>query len=98
MSFRHVVSFRFVEGTTPEQVQAMADGLRELPGIIPEMGTYLMGPDVGINADSWDFTINADFASEADYLTYRDHPEHQARIASLVKPILGERASVQFTY
>lgn len=98
MSFRHVVSFRFVDGTTPEQVEAMAAGLRELPGLIPEMGTYLMGPDAGINADSWDFVITADFADEADYLTYRDHPEHQARIASLVKPLLADRVAVQFAY
>ena len=98
MSFRHVVMFRFVEGTTALQVEAMSSGLRELPEIIPELGEYVMGPDAGINADSWDFVITADFVDQADYLVYRDHPEHQARIQSLVKPILSERVAVQFAY
>ncbi|WP_421121833.1 Dabb family protein [Aquihabitans daechungensis] len=49
-----------------------------------------------MNDASWDFAVCADFASTADFLTYRDHPEHQARIRSLVEPITAERVAVQF--
>ncbi len=96
MTMRHVVCFRFNPGTTAEQVIALAQGLEELPGIIPEIVEYRLGPDLGINEASWDFAVCADFASTADYVTYRDHPEHQARIAALVAPITAERVAVQF--
>lgn len=96
MSLRHVVCFRFQPGTTPEQVTALADGLRELPGLIPEIAAYAVGPDVGINEASWDFAVTADFASTDDYVVYRDHPEHVARIEALVLPITEQRVSLQF--
>ena len=95
MPVRHVVCFRFHPGTTPDQVAAVAAGLRELPGIIPEIVDYHAEPDLGINPTSWDFSVTADFRSEADYLTYRDHPDHQDHIARLVTPITAERAAVQ---
>ncbi|MGI8756320.1 MAG: Dabb family protein [Acidimicrobiales bacterium] len=95
MTIRHVVCFRFVEGTTTEQVVAMAEGLRTLPGRIPEIAAYSVGPDLGLADDTWDFAVCADFATTADYDTYRGHPEHQERIRTLVRPILAERAAVQ---
>jgi len=97
MSIRHVVVFRFHPDTTPNQVEALATGLRELPAIIDEIVDYRLGVDIGLNEASWDFAVSADFADADGYLTYRDHPEHQARIASLVNPITAERVSVQFT-
>ena len=96
MTMRHVVCFRFKAGTTPDQVSALADGLRELPALIPEIADYRVGPDLGLNPTSWDFAVTADFESSEDFLVYRDHPEHQARIASLVVPITEERVAVQF--
>jgi len=95
MTMRHVVCFRFKPDTTTEQVVAMAQALEELPGLIPEIADYRVGPDLGINETSWDFAVCADFASTEDYLTYRDHPEHVARIQAVVLPLVDERASVQ---
>jgi hypothetical protein len=96
MPFRHVVLFRFHPGTTPEQVAAMQDGLEELPALIPELADYRIGPDVAINHGNWDFVVVADFEDRDAYLTYRDHPEHQDRIRSVVAPILADRAAVQY--
>ncbi len=50
----------------------MAAGLQELPGLIPEIVDYHAEPDLGINPTSWDFSVTADFADQAGYLTYRD--------------------------
>ncbi|MCU1353413.1 MAG: Stress responsive Barrel Domain protein [Acidimicrobiales bacterium] len=97
MAIRHIVMFRFREGTEPEQVDALCDGLARLPGVIDEIDDYRFGPDAGINDTSWDFAIVADCASVDDYLTYRDHPEHRALIRNLVEPMVAERASVQLT-
>ena len=91
-----MVCFRFKPDTTTEQVVAMAQGLEELPGIIPEIAAYRVGPDLGINDATWDFSVTADFASVEDFLVYRDHPDHQARIEALVLPITEERVAVQF--
>ncbi|MCU1454078.1 MAG: hypothetical protein JWN46_2224 [Acidimicrobiales bacterium] len=97
MAIRHIALFRFVEGTEPEQVEALAEGLARLPGVIDELGDYRYGPDAGINDGNWDYAIVADCASLADYLAYRDHPEHQALLRNLVRPMVAERAAVQLT-
>ena len=98
MSLRHVVCFRFLEGTTPEQVSAMAEGLRRLPARIPELAAYHVGPDLGINDDTWDFAVVADFADEADYRTYVADEQHQEAIATLIRPITAERVAVQYEF
>ncbi|WP_426573295.1 Dabb family protein [Aquihabitans sp. McL0605] len=96
MTMRHVVCFRFQPDTPTDQVVAMAEGLQELPALIPEIADYRLGPDLGLNEASWDFAVCADFADTEAYVTYRDHPEHQARIQALVLPIVAERVSVQY--
>jgi hypothetical protein len=32
------------------------------------------------------------------YLTYRDNPEHRAIIAEFVRPIIAERAAIQYEF
>lgn len=98
MTVRHAVLFQFKEGATPDQVAALEAGLARLPGLIPELVAYRFGPDLGINATSWDFAITADCASQDDYLAYRDHPDHQALIRDLVTPVVADRISVQFSF
>jgi hypothetical protein len=96
MSLRHVVCFRFVPGTTAEQAADLTSSLEALPGVIPEIASYRVGPDLGLNDDSWDFVVTADFATEADYRTYQHHPVHLDLIASKVQPLMAERAAAQF--
>ena len=95
MGLRHVVMFRFVEGTTAEQRQAISTALAGLPGAIPEIAAYSFGDDEGINAGNWDFAVVADFASAEDYLVYRDHPVHRAAIDAHIAPVVAARAAVQ---
>lgn len=98
MPIQHVVVFRFHEDTDPSTVDDLATGLRRLPGLIPQIATYVVGPDIGITEGSWDFALSARFASVADFETYRAHPEHQAVVTDLVEPITAERRSVQFAF
>jgi hypothetical protein len=93
---RHVVCFRWNEGTTPGQVGEVAAALRELPGLIPEIRSFKCGPDVGVNAGGWDFAVVAEFDSIDDKTSYRYHPEHQRVITDLVAPIRADRAAVQY--
>jgi hypothetical protein len=94
--FRHVVVFRWRADATEEQKNTLADRLKELPGRIPEIEAYAVGGDAGINAGNFHFAVVADFADQEAYLVYRDHPVHRAVIDEYLKPILAERAAVQY--
>jgi hypothetical protein len=94
--FRHVVMFRWSEGTTDDDVTAMAAALSKLPDAIPELRGYHHGPDARVNEGNWDYVVVADCDSVDDYLVYRDHPAHQRVIADHIAPIRKERAAVQY--
>ena len=74
----------------------MTAALRELPGLIPEIRSFKWGPDVGVNAGSWDFAVVAEFDSIDDQTIYGDHPEHQRVITDLIAPIRADWAAVQY--
>ncbi|MEO7836117.1 MAG: Dabb family protein [Acidimicrobiales bacterium] len=94
--FHHVVVFRWAEGTTPEQVRAVLDGLAGLPAVIPELRQYRTGPDLGLVEGNWHFAVAAGFDDEAGWRAYTIHPAHQKVIADLLRPILADRAAVQY--
>ncbi|GII04304.1 Dabb family protein [Planobispora takensis] len=96
--FRHVVLFTWADDATDEQRAAVATELGRLPGIIPEIRSYTLGTDAGVNPGNYEFALVADFDSADDYLVYRDHPAHQAVIAQYVKPILASRSAAQYSY
>jgi hypothetical protein len=94
--FRHVVLLKLTADATPEQHQAVLDGLSALPAAIPELRSYQMGSDAGLVPEgNFDLAIVADFDDMADYEIYRDNPQHQDVIARCIKPILASRAAVQ---
>lgn len=94
--FRHVVMFRWTPDATDEAKAAAAAGLAELPDEIDTLRRYHFGPDGGLADGNWDFVVVADFDDEAGYLTYRDHDTHQALIAESLRPIIADRAAVQY--
>ena len=96
LMIRHVVCFRWNEGTSPDQVDEVAAALRALPATIPEIRSFRCGADVGVNDGNWDFAVVADFDSIDDQTTYRDHPAHQRVITEHIAPIRSDRAAVQY--
>ena len=93
--FRHVVLLRWKPEATPEQRAAVERGLAALPGRIPEIRSYSIGTDAGVNEGNYDLVVVADFEDVDDYLVYRDHADHQAVIREHIAPILAERAAIQ---
>lgn len=93
---RHVVILTWRPETTDEQKQRVGAELAALPGLIPEMRGYSFGPDAGINEGNGQFAIVADFDEVADYLVYRDHPDHLKVITELIRPITAHRSAAQF--
>ena len=92
---RHVAVFRWVEGTTPEQVAAVHAGLDALPGTIASVRAYSHGPDLVLGEGRWDYAVVGDFDDAAGYQAYVDHPAHQAVATDRIAPIRAERAHVQ---
>jgi Stress responsive A/B Barrel Domain len=93
---RHVVTLTWQPEATDEQKQLVSTALAALPGLIPGVRGYTFGPDAGISDGNADFAIVADFDDAADYATYRDHPEHLKVLSGVIRPILAQRAAVQF--
>jgi hypothetical protein len=93
---QHVVLLTFVSDATPEERNAVIDGLRALPALIPEVRSYAVGFDLGLAADTSSLGIVAEFESVADYEVYRDHPAHQQVIQEQIGPIREHRAAIQF--
>ncbi|MGH9274522.1 MAG: Dabb family protein [Acidimicrobiales bacterium] len=94
---RHVAVFRWVDGTTADQVAAVADALRALPAEITSIRGYTVGADLQLGDGRWDFAVVAEFDDADGYQTYVDHPAHQAVATDLIAPIRADRAHVQFT-
>ena len=73
---RHIVLFKFTEGTTVEQI---ADYERDLLGYIATLEgvrSYVIGRDAGLNPNTFDFSIVAEFADEAAFRAYFDGDRH----------------------
>jgi hypothetical protein len=92
---RHVAVFRWVEGTTPEQVEAVTRGLSALPAQVHTLRAYTHGPDLQLGDGRWDYAVVGDFDDTEGYQAYVDHPAHQAVATDLIAPIRADRGHVQ---
>lgn len=91
--FRHVALFRWVDGTSGDQVVAITEGLRALPGAVPSIRRYDVGP---ASSGSHDFAVVADFDDEAGWQAYDEHPEHDRVRRDLILPVVADRAVVRY--
>ena len=94
--FRHIVLLTLDAGATAEQRAAIVDALSMLPARIPEIASYVIGTDAGVNQGNADLCVMADFDDRDGYLVYRDHPEHRAVIDERITPVLASRTAIQF--
>jgi hypothetical protein len=94
--FRHVVVFRWKEGTSEADKQAVREALQGLPEQISCIRAYRYGDDAGLADGNFDFAVVADFDSEDDYREYAQHAAHQKLIQEKLRPILAERVAVQY--
>jgi hypothetical protein len=93
---RHVVVFRWKDGTSSAEVDAIVAALRTLPGQIPELRAYDVGGDEGLVPGNADFAVVADLDDAEAWATYRDHPVHRRVIDELITPVLESRSAVQY--
>ena len=95
--FHHTVLFRWREGTGDEAVRALTEALRGLPSVLPCIRSYAVGPDLGLSGgNGWDYAVAAAFDDRAAWDEYMADPEHDRIRTDLLRPIMAERAVVQF--
>lgn len=95
MGFRHVVLFRWNDSADDKSRTDLLEVLNGLPAQIPEILGYRASADAGLAEGNWDFVIVADFADQAGFEIYRDHPVHQAVITERIRPLVADRAAAQ---
>jgi Stress responsive A/B Barrel Domain len=77
-------------------VSRVEEALHQLPSKIACIQAYRFGRDLGIQPDNADFGLVADFVDEQALETYANHPEHQAVLSSLIRPITERRVAIQY--
>ncbi|MBX2996923.1 MAG: Dabb family protein [Caldilineaceae bacterium] len=77
---RHVVLFKFKEGTTPEQITEIENAFRGLPAKIDAIHDFEWGVDVSIEgrADGYTHCFFVTFKDEDARAVYLPHPDHKA--------------------
>jgi hypothetical protein len=95
---RHVVAWKIAAEDEESRVAAVAAiqaALAPLPGIIPEITSFSIGPNVAYADKNWDICLVADYEDLDGLETYQVHPEH-LKAVDVVKPLVSARASVDF--
>jgi hypothetical protein len=94
---RHVVLFKFKEGTTPAQIEEVVDAFRALKSKISAIKDFEYGTDVSTENKSEGFThcFFLTFADAQGRDAYLPHPAHKA-FGALVGPRLDKVLVVDY--
>ena len=93
---RHMVLLKGNDGVDEAHIAATKAALDQLPGLISQIVSYHNGADLHAVPTNWDYAVSADFASLADFVTYRDHPAHQKVVTGYLTDF-SQRLAVQFS-
>ena len=88
--------FRWKPEATAADVSKVEAALRQLPDKIPCIQSYRFGRDLGVQEGNADFGLVADFIDQDGLQTYANHPDHQAVIRELIRPIMAGREAIQY--
>jgi hypothetical protein len=94
---RHVVMFKFKDGTTSQQIKEIEDAFRTLPGKIDAICNFEWGTDVSVENRHQGLThcFLVTFRSEADRAEYIPHPAHK-EFGKILSPHLDKVLVVDY--
>jgi hypothetical protein len=94
---RHVVLFKFKDGTTQENIQEVLEAFSALPSKIPQIHSYEWGLNNSPEGLEKGFThcFFLTFKSEADRAIYLPHPDHKA-FGGVLSPYLADVLVVDY--
>lgn len=90
--FRHVVLFKFKDGTTPDQIAKVESEFRKLPSQIDAIIDFEWGTSQTVEvelAQGYTHCFLVTFQDKSGLQTYLPHPAHTAFV-DLVKPLLDQ--------
>lgn len=94
---KHIVLFKFRAFPDKQgRMEEIKKRLEQLPATISE----LQDIHIGINAnpaEKWDMSLEASVSDLQNLQIYAVHPAHQAILQEFIKPILEERACVDYS-
>ncbi|HUR46213.1 MAG TPA: Dabb family protein [Candidatus Saccharimonadales bacterium] len=87
----HMVSFKFKETASKEQIKQVEDAFRDLKKKIKEIQSYEWGTNISHENHDKGFThaFVLSFKTEKDRDAYIAHPDHKA-FGKMLGPILGD--------
>lgn len=91
---RHIVMWKFREGTEAEQ-QEFLTKLQALYGVIPQLKSCEVAVNVG--KDNYDAVLVSEFDSLEALETYKNDPRHKA-VSALCKSIRVDRVAVDYEF
>lgn len=95
--FRQIVATTWADGVDEEQKRGFVEAafaLRRIPDVVSAHA----GTDAGHFEGNYGAVTVLDFADFTSARRYVDHPDHQAFLATWVRPLRGERVVVQYDW
>jgi hypothetical protein len=94
---RHVVLFKFKDGTTPEQIKSVEDAFRALPGKVPAIQDFEWGTNMSPEKLDQGFThcFFLTFKTAAGRDAYLPHPAHKA-FGKVLRPYIDKVLVVDY--
>lgn len=91
----HLASFRWVDSVTDDDVDRLTAALTAMAAQIPELRSYVAGPNLHLRPGGMDYAVAAVVDDEAGLHAYLDHPAHAQVYADLMGHMLADRAAAQ---
>jgi hypothetical protein len=94
---RHVFLYKVASTADPKEIVRI---LNTLPGKVPGIRTWTLGPHKGApggSGDLWDYALVCDFDSMKELEGYSDHPYHLEVVDKLL-PMFSARAVCDFEF
>ncbi|MCC6445925.1 MAG: Dabb family protein [Armatimonadetes bacterium] len=83
----HIVFFKIRPQATPEQKQAMVDGLKSLAKLIPGIARLSVGENFSDRSRGFTYGLVVRFTDRAALEAYLPHPAHQEVVEKYIRPI-----------
>jgi len=94
---KHVVLFNVKTGTSQEQFDAMVAGYNSMKGVIPELMSWSMGPNLRADGE-FAHAMVAVVENMETLKRYVDHPLHQQVSTKLGRPIFEKRVIADYEF
>lgn len=97
MAVLHMAMFRWYDGVTDQQIDALSRDLATMPERIDGVRSYRFGPDLGLRDGNFDFGVVAELDGPDDVDRYLDHPLHLELVANHIVHMVAIRRAVQIS-